>query len=142
MIEDLRKRGLKQGLRQLTNIEIIRLLNYEGEIILDDYNYHNDQFCPLAIALDLHTAMTDPTDQKVKDYLHEQGYKIFNTRGIKGNYYTGNRLEDLLTTAHEILHERKKHRSVYPTTIEGNERIYLDPKTDEKTTHRKNLDSD
>ena len=38
-MEDPRKTGLKNGLRQLTLEEIERVINYPGEMVLDTYNY-------------------------------------------------------------------------------------------------------
>jgi hypothetical protein len=39
--------------------------------------------------------------------LTELGYKVYNTRGIYGQYYTTNRKEDLLEAAKEVLEEKK-----------------------------------
>ena len=105
-LEDPRKTGLKNGLRQLTINQLKRVISYSGEMVLDDCNYQDGKFCPLAIGLELDKTIDDPTDQKVVEFLTNSGYKIYNTRGILGEFYTNNRKEDLLTAAHEVLAEK------------------------------------
>lgn len=115
-MEDPRKTGLKNGLRQLTNEEIQRVLDYPGEMVLDTYNYHDGKFCPLAIAVDLPNMRPfiksgfienfEWTNEKVIDVLEIMGFNVFNTRGIEGSFYTKNRKEDLLIAAKEVLEER------------------------------------
>lgn len=104
--EDLRKIGLKNGLRQLTVEQLKRVINYPGEMVLDTYNYEDGKFCPLAVALELDKKVEDPTHEKVFNLLNEMGYKVYNTRGIEGQFYTDNRLEDLLEAASEVLQEK------------------------------------
>ncbi len=109
IVEDPRKTGLKKGLRQLTNEQIQKLLNWNGPIVLDDCNYRDGMFCPLAIAVGLET-MKEPTDQKVTEELELQGYLVRNTRGIEGAFYQHpNRYRDLRIAAQEILKERNEH---------------------------------
>ena len=60
------------------------MLDYPGEMVLDSLNYEGGNFCPLAIALELDKTMECPTHEKVFDELTEKGYKVYNTRGIKG----------------------------------------------------------
>lgn len=108
-MEDLRKIGLKNGLRQLTSEQIQKVIDYPGEMVLDEFNYCNGMFCPLAVALDLHKKVDNPSHKKVFDLLTDMGYKIYNTRGIKGDFYTRNRKEDLITAAKEILSERENN---------------------------------
>ncbi len=105
--EDPRKTGLKNGLRQLTVEQIKRVIDYPGEMVLDEYNYEDGKFCPLATALDLQNVMSEPTHDKVFNHLTNSGYKVFNTKGIKGEFYTNNRLQDLLTAAKEVLEEKE-----------------------------------
>src|SRR5271170_1468627 len=94
--EDPRKTGLKNGLRQLTMEQLQRVINYPGEMVLDSCNYENGNFCPLAIGLELDKKIIAPTHDKVFRHLTDLGYKVYNTRGISGDFYTTNRLEDLL----------------------------------------------
>jgi len=104
--EDPRKTGLKNGLRQLTTEQLQRVIDYPNEMVLDSYNFHNGNFCALAIGLGLDQTMTEPTHDKVFNHLTELGYKIYNTRGIEGVFYTTNRKEDLLEAAQEVLREK------------------------------------
>src|SRR5271154_6734277 len=106
MIEDPRKTGLKNGLRQLTAEQLRRVLDYPGEMVLDTYNYHDGKFCALAVALELDETMADPTHNKVFQTLTDLGYSVYNTRGIVGKFYTDHRKEDLLQAAKEVLQEK------------------------------------
>lgn len=105
--EDPRKTGLKNGLRQLTVEQLQRVIDYPGEMVYDTYNYHEGKFCALAIGAGLDTKVNEPTHDKVFGFLHLLGYKIFNTRGIAGEFYTTNRKEDLLEAAREVLQEKQ-----------------------------------
>src|SRR5271168_4853729 len=107
MQEDPRKTGLKDGLRQLTIEQLQIVINYPGEMVLDSYNYENGNFCALAIGLELDKKIIAPTHDKVFRHLTDLGYKVYNTRGIQGNFYTTNRLEDLLEAAREVLAEKQ-----------------------------------
>jgi hypothetical protein len=105
-IEDPRKTGLKNGLRQLTIEQLKRVINYDGEMVLDEFNYHEGKFCPLAVGLELDKTIKYPTHDKVFGILTDSGYTVYNTRGIPGEYYTDNRKEDLLQAAKEVLAEK------------------------------------
>jgi hypothetical protein len=105
--EDPRKTGLKNGLRQLTIEQLERVINYDGEMVLDTYNYQDGKFCPLAVALELDKKITEPTHDKVFGFLTLLGYKVYNTRGIEGQFYTTNRAKDLLEAAKEVLQEKR-----------------------------------
>lgn len=106
-MEDPRKTGLKNGLRQLTVEQIKKVIDCPNEMVLDTYNYLDGKFCPLAIALDLDKIIKEPTHEKVFFTLTNLGYKVYNTRGIKGEFYTNNRKEDLLIAAKEVLEEKR-----------------------------------
>jgi hypothetical protein len=108
MTEDLRKIGLKNGLRQLTVEQLQRVINYSGEMVLDSYNYEGGKFCPLAIALELDKTMIEPSHEKVFQTLTDIGYVVYNTRGIAGEFYTEHRKEDLLMAAKEVLQEKEE----------------------------------
>lgn len=109
-MEDARKTGLKSGLRQLTEEQLRRVLDYKGEMVLDSFNYQDGKFCPLAIALELDKKIVDPTHEKVFQLLTDMGYKVYNTRGIKGNFYTTDRLLDLMEAAQEVLQEKVENK--------------------------------
>jgi hypothetical protein len=105
-MEDPRKTGLKNGLRQLTIEQLKRVIDYPGEMVLDTFNYENGNFCALAIGVGLDQTMIEPSHEKVFQALTDMGYNVYNTRGIPGEFYTTNRLEDLLTAAKEVLQEK------------------------------------
>ncbi len=105
-MEDPRKTGLKDGLHQLTVKQLRRVIDYPGEMVLDTYNYEHGNFCALAIGVGLDSTISNPTHEIVYDTLVTMGYKVYNTRGIKGEYYTTNRKEDLLMAAEEVLFEK------------------------------------
>lgn len=106
MSEDPRKTGLKNGLRQLTIEQLQRVIDYPNEMVLDSYNYQDGKFCALAIGVGLDKTMINPTHEKVFETLTSMGYSVYNTRGISGEYYTTNRLHDLLEAANEVLQEK------------------------------------
>lgn len=108
MTEDPRKTGLKNGLRQLTIEQLQRVIDYPGEMVLDSYNYENGNFCALAVALELDKKIIEPTQDKVFQALTDMGYNVYNTRGISGEFYTTDRLRDLLEAAKEVLQEKTK----------------------------------
>jgi hypothetical protein len=107
MKEDPRKTGLKNGLRQLSIEELERVVSYSGDMVLDTFNYEDGKFCPLAVAKQLDQTIINPTHEKVFDQLTKLGYKVYNTRGIAGEFYTTNRKADLLEAAREVLLEKK-----------------------------------
>lgn len=108
MNKDPRKIGLKNGLHQLSIEQLQRVLDYPGEMILDTHNYSEGKFCPLAIALELDKTIQNPSHDVVFTTLTDMGYKVYNTRGILGEYYTSNRKEDLLQAAREVIEEKTK----------------------------------
>lgn len=105
--EDPRKTGLKNGLRQLTIEQLQRVINYPGEMVLDHCNYEDGKFCPLAVGVGLDQWGRKWSHETVWGTLHLLGYNVNNTRGIKGEFYTTNRLEDLLAAAREVLEEKQ-----------------------------------
>lgn len=107
-MEDPRKIGLKNGLRQLTLKQLRRVKSYNKPMILDEFNYQDGKFCPLAVALELDKTVFDPTNNKVFDLLIAAGYKIYNTRGIKGNFYTTDRERDLRQALDEVILEKQE----------------------------------
>lgn len=105
--QDPRKTGLKNGLRQLTAEQLQRVIDYPGEMVLDNCNYQDGNFCALAIGVGLDQTMIEPSHDKVFQALTDMGYSVYNTRGISGKFYTTNRKEDLLEAAKEVLQEKQ-----------------------------------
>lgn len=109
--EDNRKIALKSGLRQLTTEKLLKVLYYKGKMCLDTYNYNSveDTYCPLSIAEGLNEKYANNpkvTNELVYTNLVKLGYKVYNTKGIKGEFYTNNRYEDLIIALKEVLQER------------------------------------
>lgn len=118
-IEDPRKTALKNGLRQLRPHELWRLVEWVesgGAVLLDRdengwANYNGQAYCPLAIAVSLHEGIPWASDNDVYQYLTGwQGFKVYNTRGVRGEFYTTNRRADLLVAAHEVIAEKELAR--------------------------------
>lgn len=91
----------------MTADQLRQVLDYDGEMVLDSVNYCDGRFCPLAIGVGLHETMTEPTHDKVFAELTRMGYSIYNTRGIKGSFYTTDRKRDLIQAATEVLNEKR-----------------------------------
>lgn len=111
--EDPRKVALKNGLRQLTLKQLYRVMDkiyatVGTGVCLDEYSYEDGKFCPLAIGVGLDEAFKDPSNEKVFAVLVLMGYSVFNTRNVKGEFYTKNRLQDLITATVEVIEEKKK----------------------------------
>lgn len=60
-MEDPRKTGLKNGLRQLTANQLQKVIDYPKDMVLDTYNYQDGCFCPLAVGAGLDTMETQVT---------------------------------------------------------------------------------
>lgn len=108
-MKDARKEGLKNGIRQLSTGGIMRTLDNEP-MALNDGNYVDGKFCPLArgAGLDQLEWKNPPTDSAVAAILHILGFKVNNTRGVKGKFFRKNRARDYRIAAGEVLNERRK----------------------------------
>lgn len=118
---DNRYIALKRGLNQLNNNQLKEILYKENhkQILCDNYNYDEKLklWCPLAIGLKVDKKIglytTKPvTNDLAKKIITMEGKKYnicFNLnplRGIKGDFFSTNRIEDLLKTCEDILIER------------------------------------
>lgn len=68
-------------------------------VCFDTFNYdeENKKFCPVAIALNLHKTIENPTNVLVTEAMREYFNPPNALKGVKGDFYTLNRREDLLT---------------------------------------------
>lgn len=106
-LEDPRKTALKMGLRQLTVGELYRVMRYRDDLLLDDCNYKDGKFCPLAVALEIPEYLRNrATDELVLLELKHRGYTVYNTRGVEGDFYTTNRKRDLAIAVEEVIREK------------------------------------
>lgn len=129
-VEDPRKAGLRRGLCQLTNEQLCAALAVPN-VVVDTFNYCDGNFCPLAVGIGLQKTMTDPTHEKVRLDLERRGFKVNNTKGIKGTFYTTDRDRDWRLLAHEIILARGKRRlipvivAVYRNGMEATPRVLM-----------------
>lgn len=120
MSEDPRKTALKNGLRQLRPHELWRLVEWVdggGSVLLDrdefgHANYNGNAYCPLAIGVRMHEGVPWVSDESVYNILthwhgFRHGFRVYNTRGIAGEFFTTNRRDDLLTAAREVMAEKE-----------------------------------
>lgn len=114
-VEDPRKVALKEGLRQLRPHELWRLIEWVeggGAVLLDRdeegrANYDGQMYCPLAVAVRMHEGLPYDSDESVYKILTGWfGLKVYNTRGVKGEFYTTERRRDLLVAAREVMAEK------------------------------------
>lgn len=139
MIEDPRKTALKNGIRQLTNEQIQCTIDYKGDMAVDHGNFVNGCYCPLAIGVGLDKiAIKNPTNDSVSAILCLMGYKVNNTRGIKGEFFTTNRLEDYKIAAKEVISERlhqdeliKLYKDIRKSGLLSNQKEFVDQRIKE-----------
>lgn len=85
-----------------------RVLHYRRPMVLDEFNYKDGCFCPLAVALGLDEAFLTPSDEAVFGVLKIMGYCVQNTRHVQGEFYRGGyeeRFADLVAAVQEVLQE-------------------------------------
>lgn len=119
--KDQRYLALKRGLNQLNNTQLKIILDKKNhrKILCDNFNYDEELklWCPLAIGLEVDKKVefytTKPmTNETAKEIILLEGKKYNNDftlnplKGIKGNFFSKNRFEDLMTTCEDILTER------------------------------------
>lgn len=92
-----------------TNEEIQRVLDNIDKICWDTHNFdpETSTFCPIAIAMNLHNTVKNPTDQLVKEEIAKRFNPTNIFKGTPGTFYTSNRKEDTINLCNEILNNRK-----------------------------------
>ena len=109
-MEDPRKTALKNGLRQLSIYKLRKVIGYDDEFVLDEYNYREGKYCPLAVAEDMHLRWWPIRDndrnERIRKELEQMGYVVNNTKGVEGSFYREHRERDLLIAASEVLIEK------------------------------------
>ncbi len=121
--DDLRWQALQFGLSQLTDRQLLRIIDHVGnggQMVCDTYNYDAsmDSWCPLAIGLgipEMLAAMGDKprfTNDSAKIFITEIGRRICPTftlnpiSGVPGAYFRSDRMNDILGLCHYIMAER------------------------------------
>jgi len=111
VLEDLRKVCLKIKLRQLTNEQLQKIW------------YH-----PEEPPLDLEENLVEPNNIVLR-LLAKIGFKKYETRSIKGKFYTTERKKDLAIATGEILKERLQHNMLESARYVARNHKRCDPKT-------------
>lgn len=95
----------RQRLEKLTNQELQRIVNNVDRICWDTYNFdaENNKFCPIAIAMNLHKTVSNPTDKLINAKISERFNPPNILKGIPGEWYTNNRRSDLISLCRLII---------------------------------------
>lgn len=104
---DKRYQAIKERLSLLSNEELERIVDNIDKVLFDTYNYKDGKYCPLAIAMELDLTIDNPTQEKIATEIGERFFIVNILKGIKGDFYTNNRKEDLLYIINKILSKRK-----------------------------------
>lgn len=96
---------IKNRLSTLSKDEVQRILDNIDLLCLDTFNYDSDnkKYCPLALAMNLHNSVADPTDQKIKFEIGKRFTPVNVIAGVDGNFYRENRKDDIIKICNEIL---------------------------------------
>lgn len=100
----------KERLSSLTTDEINRIIDNQDKTLWDTFNYNEGKFCPIAIAMNLHNTLDNPTDENVKIEMAKRFNPTNIFKGTKGEFYTTNRQEDIIRLCKEILQERGQEK--------------------------------
>jgi len=102
---DKRYQVIKDRLSNLQRNEIERIIINADLLCLDEFNYdeQNKKYCPLAIGMNLHNTVDNPTDQKIKREISKRFTPVNVIAGVDGSFYRNNRKDDILKVCKEIL---------------------------------------
>jgi NTP pyrophosphatase (non-canonical NTP hydrolase) len=106
--EDQRYVLAKERLRTCTTEELNRILNNLEITCFDTYNYDIEEkkYCPIAIAMNLHNTIDNPSDQLIKEEISKRFVPTNIFKGTPGKFYTTNRRQDVIDLCKEIIAER------------------------------------
>lgn len=107
--QDIRYVTMRHRLSLLSTEQLQRIIDNQDELVFDEVNYDskNHKFCPLAVGLNLHNKIQNPSDAVVKKELRKTFKPVNVMQGLKGNFFTENRKEDLLSLCQELLKIKK-----------------------------------
>lgn len=100
---DERFKIIRDRLSTLTREEIQRIVDKVDLLCLDTFNYDEGKYCPLAVAMNLHQTVDNPTDQKIRAAIATRFTPVNVISGVEGNFYRENRKDDILKICNEIL---------------------------------------
>lgn len=106
---DKRFVSIYERFEKLSTKEIKRVIDNIDLVCFDTFNYdeNTSTFCPLAIALNLHHTIQNPTDEKVSKVISRRFSPVNILKGVEGKFYTKERRKDLLQICSLILEERE-----------------------------------
>ncbi len=81
----------------------MRIIDCADILCLDTYNYDDGKYCPLAIAMNLHETISEPTDDKIKNEISKRFMPVNIIAGVEGEFFRNNRKEDILKICNELL---------------------------------------
>lgn len=102
---DTRYRLIKERFSRLSKEEIQNIVDNIDLVCLDTHNYdeENKKYCPVAVAMNLHNTVSDPTDEKIKNEISKRFNPVNILKGVEGDFYRSDRKDDLLKICNEIL---------------------------------------
>jgi hypothetical protein len=105
---DKRYQIFKERLHSFTTEEVQMIRDGIDSICLDTFNYDETRktFCPMAIGMNLHKTIDNPTDAVVTEAIGKRFTPANALKGTSGTFYTTNRKEDLLALCEEVISEK------------------------------------
>ena len=107
---DKRYVTLRARLEELSIRELERIKKNIDITCNDTYNYDKETntFCPLAVALNLHKTMENPSEEKVIEVLSKRFNPVSVLTDVEGEYYKHDRKKDLLQTVEWVLEDKRR----------------------------------
>lgn len=104
-MKDNRYQFIKKRLLALTLTEVQRIKDNIDKVCFDTFNFDSstETFCPLAIGMNLHNTIDNPTDELVAEAISKRFTPVNVLKGVEGNFYRENRREDLLILCEEVI---------------------------------------
>jgi hypothetical protein len=126
-IDDERYNAVLERFQCLSNEELTRIIDFQHLLCLDTYNYdpRTQKYCPLAIALNLHQTIKNPTDALIGEETAKRFLPVNILKGMPGLFYTTNRRLDILLLAIHILEKRFIQTEAYNSAIEDAAKIAI-----------------
>jgi len=106
MKDDLRYVKARERLSSLTSAELERIIYDIDMVLFDTDNFSEGKFCPIAVAMNLHNTLEEPSDDIVKNKISARFDPVNIFKGVEGKFYTRFRKQDLLFLCKDILTER------------------------------------
>jgi hypothetical protein len=105
---DDRYRAIRRRLEKLTTVELFRIIDNTDKICLDTFNFDRREktYCPLALALNLHNTVSNPTDETITNEISKRFWPVNVLKGLDGEFYRNDRLKDILLLTLAIIRSR------------------------------------